>query len=286
MNGIINTVLNGFGFITVQNYRKNIFFHQNDLMDISFNELIPGDYISFNLRDSNKGLKAENIRFESINFSSFGTRIRNGRLETSIELPDGIIYFPDGTAFNASYYVPSKYSKWEKILKHLDDLINNPNVKEKELQDFIEEYPELIIDDNYTNLIPQATIITDRQEPWNADFILTPIDSVNFSRIIELKLPKEKISLNSKSGHNDFSKKLFKAIRQLKDYHDAFNSINTCQRFKEKYGVDIFKPDLQLIYGRRSSITDSKEYLRFQRSMSIEIKDWDTWLNELRIKFK
>ena len=212
--------------------------------------------------------------------------MKNGQLEILLELPNGTTILPDGTECINGLYIFSERNKWIKLLRQLQDLINNPKAKESELQNFLEENPELILDDDFDHPIPQATIITDDNIMWKADFVLIPKDQMGFAKILELKMPTEKISLKSKSGHSNFSSKLYKAISQLKDYYEAFNSEKTKLRFKEKYNTDIFKPDLQLLFGRRSGITNTREFLAYQRRENVQIKDWDTYLSELRRKFK
>jgi cold shock protein len=61
MKGTIKKVLNGFGFITPEGETKDIFFHANDLEGINFESLSEGDVVTFDIGESDKGPKAENI---------------------------------------------------------------------------------------------------------------------------------------------------------------------------------------------------------------------------------
>lgn len=202
-------------------------------------------------------------------------RIRDGKIEVLCEQSDGTWLLSDGTLELTSGLYVFLQSKWSNILNELERLINKANLKEKELQAFFETYPELILDGEYECLIPQATIINDDNRRWNPDFVLIPSDQLSFSKILELKLPNEKISLRSRNGHGDFSKKLLKSINQLKDYHQAFESYQTKQRFKEKYKTDVFKPDLQLVFGRENDIHDHIGFLELQRRSNCNVITWD-----------
>jgi len=62
MEGIIKKLTDrGYGFITVDGEEKDLFFHGNELKDVSFEELKEGDRVSFEKSDSPKGPQATNV---------------------------------------------------------------------------------------------------------------------------------------------------------------------------------------------------------------------------------
>lgn len=62
MEGTIKTLTEkGFGFITVDGEEKDLFFHKNELKDVSYEELKVGDRVSFERADSEKGPNATNV---------------------------------------------------------------------------------------------------------------------------------------------------------------------------------------------------------------------------------
>lgn len=62
MEGTIKNLTDkGFGFITVEGEEKDLFFHGNELKDVTFGELKVGDRLSFDKTDSPKGPNATNI---------------------------------------------------------------------------------------------------------------------------------------------------------------------------------------------------------------------------------
>ena len=63
MKGTIKTKTDkNYGFIQVEGKDKDLFFHANDLGDVTFDELQEGDEVEFDVVDSNKGKRAENIK--------------------------------------------------------------------------------------------------------------------------------------------------------------------------------------------------------------------------------
>jgi len=63
MNGVIKKKTDkGFGFITVEGQEKDLFFHSNSLVGISFNEIQEGDSVTFEVEQSAKGPNATNVQ--------------------------------------------------------------------------------------------------------------------------------------------------------------------------------------------------------------------------------
>jgi len=62
MEGTIKTLTEkGFGFITVDDEEKDLFFHGNELKGVKYEELKVGDRMSFEKADSEKGPNATNV---------------------------------------------------------------------------------------------------------------------------------------------------------------------------------------------------------------------------------
>ncbi|MBP9748123.1 MAG: cold shock domain-containing protein [Patescibacteria group bacterium] len=63
MTGTIKRLTDkGFGFITAEGLAKDLFFHSNSLVGVSFDELKEGDTLSFETEESPKGLNATNVQ--------------------------------------------------------------------------------------------------------------------------------------------------------------------------------------------------------------------------------
>ncbi len=63
MTGTIKRLTDkGFGFITGEGLAKDLFFHSNSLVGVTFDELKEGDMVSFETEQSPKGLNAINVQ--------------------------------------------------------------------------------------------------------------------------------------------------------------------------------------------------------------------------------
>ena len=62
MTGTIKKITDkGFGFISVEGQAKDLFFHSNSLVGVSFDELREGDAVTFEVEESAKGPGAVNV---------------------------------------------------------------------------------------------------------------------------------------------------------------------------------------------------------------------------------
>ena len=52
----------GFGFITAEGLAKDLFFHSNSLVGVSFDELREGDAVTFDTEETPKGPSAVNVQ--------------------------------------------------------------------------------------------------------------------------------------------------------------------------------------------------------------------------------
>ena len=63
MNGVIKKKTDkGFGFISQEGQDKDLFFHSNSLVGVTFDELQEGDKVTFEVEQSPKGPNATNVQ--------------------------------------------------------------------------------------------------------------------------------------------------------------------------------------------------------------------------------
>lgn len=52
----------GYGFITREGEEKDLFFHSNELQDVTFEDLREGDKVTFEVAEGPKGPNATNVK--------------------------------------------------------------------------------------------------------------------------------------------------------------------------------------------------------------------------------
>ena len=63
MNGVIKKKTDkGFGFIAIEGEAKDLFFHSNSLVGVSFDQINEGDQVTFESAESEKGMNAVNVK--------------------------------------------------------------------------------------------------------------------------------------------------------------------------------------------------------------------------------
>ena len=63
MTGMVKKKMDkGFGFISSEGMQKDVFFHKNSLVGVTFDEIQEGDPVTFSVEESPKGLNAVNVQ--------------------------------------------------------------------------------------------------------------------------------------------------------------------------------------------------------------------------------
>lgn len=210
---------------------------------------------------------------------------QKGQVEAFLRLEDGSWCFADGSTLLPSSICLLTFSKWSNILNELEEIINDPNTKESDVQHFFESYPELLAGNDYDVVLPQAVIVKDDNSEWKPDFVLTPKNQTDFAKVLDLKIPSLSVHNRPQSGHLTFSAKLWAGLMQVRDYSREFDKTTVRDRFKNEYQVDVFKPDLHLIAGRKWDVMLNERMKELMRETPVKLEDWDSALERLRRNF-
>lgn len=173
---------------------------------------------------------------------------------------------------------------WNTVLKELEELINYPRLKEYDLQQYLQKYPDLLLGTEYSQVIPHA-VVKYNERNWETDFLLVPKSQYDFHKILELKLPLANTLRKSINGHSRFSSELYNAIGQLKDYRLAFQNTNFQEKFSKVFNTKHYSADLHLIIGRDEGLQHSDLFKEIQLREGLKVESWDSFIHRLKHTF-
>jgi hypothetical protein len=163
-------------------------------------------------------------------------------------------------------------------------LINRPDVREQELQEFFESHPHFL-SDAHTPL-PQVRLPSKDGDLLIPDFILKPIVAQQRDstwQVLDLKLPREKL-LAGRGSRARLSASVMKAIRQLRDYHENIAYPDHADKIEELLGHRLRYPSLGVLIGRLAN-TDSGSLEREQQHLAgIRIVTYDEVLRRQQVQ--
>lgn len=194
-----------------------------------------------------------------------------------------------------SLYRPMRYSESKKFDDNLiikfEKLINEKNIKERYIQEFIEEHPQLMkgLFPDGARLYPHLSLYRDEQGPLIPDFFVQPF-SEKYLEVVDLKLPSKNIVIN-KRNRNHFSSDVIEGISQLREYASYFDDernrskfISTLCSSTKEIGLSCYKPMSTLVIGNDESWKDNLSILRDKRTsyQDINIVTYDELIRKCR----
>ena len=138
------------------------------------------------------------------------------------------------------------------LIDELEQLINDPKVKEADIQNLFEERPALLrlINPAYAEFRPQLALSDSGGNRLVPDF-LARIEGSDIWDLIELKLPRHSL-LAGAGGKARASASAVRGISQLIQYRDFFSVQDNRALVSRRYGISPFEPNLILVTGRTS----------------------------------
>jgi len=160
----------------------------------------------------------------------------------------------------------------EDEVAYLEDLINHPATRERDLQKFFKDHEQFLHRWNYRTVYPQIYLHRNNDGPLIPDFILTDSASQR-SIILELKLPTHRI-VTRRKNRTRFSSILLDAKAQLLEYMEWFRLPENRQKIA--LPNPIYEPKLAVVIGRSSEFDTTMERLELEaREPGIEIVTYD-----------
>ena len=154
-------------------------------------------------------------------------------------------------------------------------------VKESDLQRFFETNRSFLLLGDYLNLYSQIHLRHCKDILSIPDFLLIPYE-FNRPKIIDLKRPQHTIAVGPKRRRR-LSSIVLEARTQLLEYSRWFDNPNNQKVAMQKYGCEIYRPDISIVIGRSSNFASQKERRRLESEFpDLELKTYDDILERAK----
>lgn len=166
-------------------------------------------------------------------------------------------------------------------LRELEALVNQPKVREKDLERLLLSNPLFLRGLNYRRVYPQVVLDRPGQRSLIPDIIAEPVDS-EWVDIIELKRPDDPLLVGSER-HRYLAAAITRVASQIQDYSRYFDNNEWREIAEKKYGFKCSNPRLVVIIGRDPGDYVQRE-LRERLSMypRLQVVTWDAVVRAAR----
>lgn len=137
-----------------------------------------------------------------------------------------------------------------RAVQELEDLLNRPGTREKDLQAFLEENPELLgaLNPHFVEAVSRIGLVDPSGTRLIPDF-MARLDDLRSWWILELKGPDRK-PVHLRAGALTPSAKTAAALDQLLRYRDFFHDPENRRKLTSRLGTTPFQPVLTVVIGR------------------------------------
>nr|WP_238355034.1 Shedu anti-phage system protein SduA domain-containing protein [Kribbella sandramycini] len=167
-------------------------------------------------------------------------------------------HFPDALTAVPLVTLGRRGRAWAKEISELEVLINDPSVREHDLQAFFEANPQFLSGVDYDRVVPHPVLTRDEGGPLIPDFMLEVTGGA--ADVLDLKLPTARLVTGSRDRRR-FGRVVQDALAQVREYGAYFDLPANRQRVAERYGLQAYRPQLTVVIGR-SSTSDDPLHLR------------------------
>lgn len=155
-----------------------------------------------------------------------------------------------GHAITATPRIAYKATRgfWLPEAADLEDLINDPAVRENDLQHFFERHPHLLAGTSYDRVVAHPVLARDQDGPLVPDFMLEPVGG-GFADVLDLKLPQVRLIAGRKDRVR-VSAHVAEALSQIREYRAYFEDSRRRQAVQDRYGLQAYRPTAAVLIGR------------------------------------
>ena len=211
---------------------------------------------------------------------------RNDRLRVlpTTELGISDLQLAPGVEVSATPRITYRTSRnfWLPEAARLEELINDPSIRENDLQAFFEENPHLLAGTSYDRVVPHPILARDEKGPLIPDFMLEPQDG--FADVLDLKLPGVQLVTGRRDRLHQTAH-VTEAIAQVREYRAYFEDPAHRQAVRDRYGIQAYRPVVAVVIGRDPG--PGRDHMELRRIWDdlpahVEIKTYDQLLRQVR----
>ncbi len=140
------------------------------------------------------------------------------------------------------------WRRFKKDIRDLEALLNDPNVKEHDIEMLLRRNPLFLRGLNYRKVYPQVILPLGEGDSLRPDAIAEPIGS-EWCNVIDYKLPSQRV-LVGRDNRLSLAAGITEVAAQLREYSAYFDDRTIAKIVEEKYGFKCYKPKLVAIVGR------------------------------------
>jgi len=145
-------------------------------------------------------------------------------------------------------------------LNELQELLAQPRLKEKEIQQYLERHPEIFRILGYGRVFPQVVLEREDGTSLRPDFIVQPIGE-EWCDIVDIKLPKANIVVGRRDRQT-LAAEIHELYAQLREYSAYFEDKCLAARIAKDYKIKCYRPRLIGIVGRDFRSADDRQLRR------------------------
>jgi glycine cleavage system H protein len=157
---------------------------------------------------------------------------------------------PEVPSFITGGLVNAQRAQRLELADEFEELINDPRVTERALQEFFERNPDFLLGAEYEELHSQVVLRRADEGTLRPDFILRPLAGVSReAQIVDLKLPRDRVVKHVPNRVHLYDK-IHEAVAQLRTYARYFEEHENREHVQRTLGFTSYVPKVTLIVGK------------------------------------
>jgi len=173
------------------------------------------------------------------------------------------------------------WSSFEGAIQALESLLNDPDVKEKQLEELLVANPLFLRGLNYGDVYPQVVLPRQDSSDLRPDLIAEPLGE-QWADIIDFKLPFEPILVGS-ADRPRLAAAITDAVAQLREYRAYFDDRSLAARIEALFGIKCYQPKMVVIVGRDPNrFTPEQQRRALTAHPDLEVVTYDRLLRAAR----